>query len=817
MENDNGTTMSVIKRDGTKQPVKFDNVFARIEILCKGKEIGHELKKVNPYQVAQNVCARIYDGVKTSELDELAAQICSSMMLTEIEYGQLASRIIISNLHKKTSPSFTETIHRLYNNKDAQGNHNPLVSKELYEITNTHAIKLNNVISSSEKRDYQFDYFGFKTLERSYLLRVNGEVVERPTHMFMRTALGIHGKDIKDAIETYEYMSKKYFTHATPTLFNAGTPHPQLASCFLLTTKNKDSLKGIFETLTDCAEISKYAGGIGLDITHIRGHNSKIKGTNGTSKGIVPMLRMFNAAARYVDQGGKRNGSFSVYIEMWHPDIVAFLELKKNHGAEEDRARDLFYALWICDEFMERVKRDDMWSLMCPDTCPGLQDVYGEEFSSLYKSYEEKGMFVKQIRAQKLWTKVIISQIETGTPYMLYKDHVNRKNNQMNLGVIRSSNLCTEIMEHTNENEIAVCNLASLCLPTYLVQTDGKLVFDFEQLQKVVKIVVKNLNKIIDLSFYPVEKARNSNNLHRPIGIGVQGLADTFMLMKIPFDSAEARALNRDIFETMYFAALQASMELAQKHGKTYSSFEGSPTSKGILQFDLWNVKVSNERHDWTTLKSMIMQHGLMNSLLIAPMPTASTSQIMGFNEAFEPLTSNIYRRKTMAGDFIVINKYLISQLQQLGIWNADVRNKIILNDGSIQNIECIPQDIKELYKTVWEISPKVIIDMAADRGVFVDQSQSMNLFVETPDYKKMTSIHFYAWSKGLKTGMYYLRTKPKAKAQQFTMDQNIAKYTNISTNSIDKPKACPLRPNRDTGSVVDNNNDDEACFVCSS
>lgn len=798
------TTMNVVKRNGEVEPVSFDKVLKRINTMSKCESFGGNLEFVNIYEIAQKVCSRIYDGVKTSELDELAAQICSSMTLEHPQYSQLASRIIISNHQKNTSPSFSETIHILYNNVDVEGKHNPLISDTVFQCVLNNKEKLNAVLDYS--RDYLFDYFGFKTLERSYLLRVNNKIVERPQHMIMRVSLGVHGMDIKDAIETYDLMSRKFFVHATPTLFNAGTPHPQCSSCFLLATH--DSIDGIFDTLKECANISKRAGGIGLHISDIRGKNSHIRGTNGKSSGIVPMLRVYNNMARYVDQAGRRNGSIAIYLEPHHKDIESFLELRKNHGAEEERARDLFYALWISDLFMERVNKNEMWSLMCPDKCRGLNDVFGDDYKKLYEEYEEKKMYDKQVKAQDLWFKILSSQIETGTPYMLYKDHVNRKNNQKNLGVIKSSNLCTEIMEYTDNEETAVCNLASVCLPSFL-ETNGT--FNFQNLEKVVKVIVKNLNKIIDINLYPVEKARNSNMKHRPLGIGVQGLADLFVLMKIPFDSENARQINRDIFETMYYSSLEASMELAKKHGKTYSSFKGSPTSRGILQFDMWNVEVTDKRHAWSTLKENIKTYGLLNSLLLAPMPTASTSQIMGFNEAFEPFTSNIYTRKTSAGEFILVNKYLIKDLQDIGLWNADMKSKIILHAGSIQNIPEIPQNLKDMYKIVWEIKQKCIIEMAADRGAFIDQSQSMNLFVDNPDFKKLTSMHFYAWSKGLKTGMYYLRTKAKAKAQQFTMDQNISRFTNLDTNA-------PLSTKQGNGpSCSMKKIDDEPCLVCSS
>ena len=795
--------MKVLKRNGEQEDVSFDKVLRRLSQISIG------LKNVNIYEIAQKVVSGIYDGVKTSELDESAAQICSSMTVEHPEYSYLASRIIISNHQKNTSPSFSETIQLLHNNTDAKGNATPLVSDQLYETVMRNKEKLNSIIKY--ERDFVFDYFGYKTLEKAYLMRINNKVVERPQHLLLRVALGIHGNDIKDAIETYDLMSQKYFVHATPTLFNAGTNRPQCSSCFLLAIE--DSISGIFDTIKECAMISKYAGGIGLHISNIRSRNSVIRGTNGYSSGIVPLLRVLNDTARYVDQAGKRNGSFAVYLEPWHPDIEPFLDMRKNHGAEEERARDLFYALWIPDLFMQRVQNNEKWSLMCPDTCKGLNDCYGDDFTQKYLEFERQNMYVRQVNAQDLWFKICASQIETGTPYMLYKDHVNRKNNQSNLGVIKSSNLCTEIMEYTSNEETSVCNLASICLPSYIKQ--DKPEYDFEKLHQVTKVVVKNLNKIIDINFYPVEKARRTNLRHRPLGIGVQGLADTFVLMNFPFDSEEAMRLNVHIFETIYHAALEASNELAHKHNKTYDSFAGSPASKGILQFDMWNAEVSNARYDWTGLKDNIVRHGLLNSLLIAPMPTASTSQIMGFNEAFEPFTSNLYKRKTLAGEFILFNKYLVHDLQERGIWNKDVINKIILNDGSVQNIKEIPDDIKQLYKISWELRQRTIIDQAAARGPFIDQSQSMNLFMENPDFKKMSSMHFYAWKMGLKTGMYYLRTKAKAKTQQFTMDQSYSRFTNLTEKGQEKEAEAEAEE-KERMSVPRCDATDGTCTMCS-
>lgn len=1165
--------MRVIKRNGEYENVSFDKVLNRIKILCNGLD-------VNEYDVAQKVCSRIYDGVRTSELDELAAHICSSMIIDHPDYDKLASRITISNHQKNTSPSFSETINMLYNNVDESGVHNPLVSDNVYNIVLKNKEKLNSYIDYS--RDFDFDYFGFKTLERSYLMKINGKIVERPQHMFMRVSLGIHGDDIKDALQTYDYMSKKYFIHATPTLFNSGTPRPQLSSCFLLS--NEDSIDGIFNTLKECALISKYAGGIGMHIHDIRGKGSRIRGTNGESTGILPMLRVYNNGARFVNQcvtpdklvftkagikrmdevttddylvthdgtykkvnsvsvnekvndeivvidvkhasqplkctkvheifvidtgnsmfcfrdiskkleagsikpeyipaekvttdhlmvypipkyendildltlddmrlygimigdgsiinknqwsvnvnaftsrfvkaylyskdiqysecadndkkcivwlqssnipftyndlydsnkvkhihpqymhlpknkvamilkgmletdgyvadtgvyygspslkviqsmkymllrigilatldikdtetptrkvsydlripkvetlkeldifinfepvdcglyyqhedwllskvvntsrtlytgkvydfnmmdnhnyltdsglihnSGRRNGSIAVYLEPWHCDIEGFLELRKPHGHEEERTRDLFLALWVCDLFMERVKADGVWSLMCPNTCPGLSDVYGDEFKALYEKYESEGKFVKQIPAQKIWFKILESQIESGQPYILYKDAANKKSNQKNLGTIKSSNLCTEIIELSNHEETAVCNLASIALPTYVKSDDGgKPYYDFEELHEIAKVVTKNLNKVIDINFYPVEKTKRSNLRHRPIGIGVQGLADTFVKMGYTFESEEARQLNKDIFETIYHGSVESSHEIAKKrhmiikgledissiksdmylnineHENTtgnypgaYSTFEGSPASQGILQFDMWNVEPSN-RYDWKSLKESIKTYGLRNSLLLAPMPTASTSQILGFNECFEPFTSNIYKRKTLAGEFILVNKYLLQDLMKLGLWNKEIKDKMIIDDGSIQNIPEIPDDIKRLYKTVWEISQKVIIDMAADRGAYICQSQSMNLFMEEPTFKKLTSMHFYAWSKGLKTGMYYLRSKPKASAQKFTIDPSLSRLANS------KEQTAPKSPPGKKSNVVCT---DEVCVICSS
>lgn len=760
-------SMHVTKRNGEKEEVSFDKVLNRLRHLSSGLH-------VNVFEIAQKVCSRIYDGVKTSELDELAAQMCSSMILDHPDYGKMASRIIVSNHHKNTSPSFSETVQTLYDNADTGGVKNPLISDELYEVVMKNKEKLNSYIDYN--RDYDFDYFGFKTLEKAYLMKIKGKVIERPQQMFLRVALGIHGNDVKDAIQMYDHMSQKYYVHATPTLFNSGTRVPQLSSCYLEAIED-DSIDGIFNTIKDCALISKYAGGIGVHIHNVRARSSVIRGTNGTCSGIVPMLRVFNNTARYVNQAGRRNGSIAVYLEPWHGDVEGFLEMRKSHGNEEERARDLFYALWIPDLFMERVQNNETWSLMCPDQCPGLSDVYGDEFVKLYTKYEREGKFIKQINAQDMWFQILQSQIETGTPYMLYKDSVNKKSNQSNLGTIKSSNLCVEIMEWSGPDETAVCNLASICLPTYVNMESG--VFDHDKLHEITKMVVKNLNKVIDVNFYPIEKAERSNKRHRPIGIGIQGLADTFAMLKVAFESDAAKELNKQIFETIYHGALEASMELSTKYGP-YETFVGCPASKGILQFDMWGVVPDWGKYDWDKLKAQIKAHGLRNSLLLAPMPTASTSQIMGFNECFEAFTSNIYKRKTLAGEFILVNKYLVEDLSRLGLWNQDIKNQIIIHEGSVQNIPGIPTEVKELYKTVWEMKMRCIIDMAADRGVFIDQSQSMNLFVENPEFKKLSSMHFYAWQKGLKTGMYYLRSKAKAKTQQFTMDPSLTKFANL-------------------------------------
>lgn len=753
--------MFVLKRNGKQEAVKFDKVTARIEKLC----YGLNQKYVDPVEVAKKVIEGIYEGVSTTELDNLAAETAASLTTRHPDYALLASRIAVSNLHKSTRKSFSETMKRLYEYTDKKsGQSAPMLSENTHRIIQQHADLLNSTIIYD--RDFAFDFFGFKTLERSYLLRMDGKVAERPQHLFMRVAVGIHQDDIASVLKTYELLSEGWFTHATPTLFNAGTPKPQMSSCFLLTMKD-DSIEGIYETLAQTAKISQSAGGIGLSIHNIRATGSYIGGTNGTSNGIVPMLKVFNDTARYVDQGGgKRKGAFAIYLEPWHADVMEFLDMRKNHGKEELRARDLFYALWIPDLFMQRVEADASWSLFCPHEAPGLQDCWGEEFETLYRKYEEEGKARKTVKARELWFRIMESQIETGTPFLLYKDAANRKSNQQHLGTIKSSNLCTEIIEYTAPDEVAVCNLASLALPRYINQGQ----FDHQRLFEVVYQVTLNLNKVIDGNYYPVPEAERSNRRHRPIGIGVQGLADAFIKLRLPFESPEAAALNRAIFETIYFAALSASAYLAEQDGP-YETFEGSPASKGLLQFDLWNISPS-EQWDWSGLKEKISKHGLRNSLLLAPMPTASTSQILGNNECFEPFTSNIYTRRVLSGEFVVVNKYLLNDLVDLGLWNENLKNKIILAGGSVQQLEEVPPKLKALYKTVWEISQKTLIDMAADRGAFICQSQSLNLFLNDPNFAKLSSMHFYAWKKGLKTGMYYLRSQAAAQAVKFSIEK---------------------------------------------
>jgi ribonucleoside-diphosphate reductase alpha chain len=752
--------MFVLKRDGRREAVKFDKITARVKKLCYGLN-----PIVDPTKVAMKVIEGVYEGVTTSALDNLAAEVAASHVVKHPDYALLASRIAVSNLHKNTKKSFSETMNDLYQYIDPKtGANAALLADDVHKIVMDNAELLDSTIIYD--RDFQYDFFGFKTLERSYLLKLEGQVAERPQQMLMRVAIGIHKEDVDAAVEAYNLMSEGWFTHATPTLFNAGTPKPQMSSCFLLAMKD-DSIQGIYDTLTQCAKISQSAGGIGVSIHNVRAKGSYIKGTNGTSNGIVPMLKVYNDTARYVDQGGgKRKGSFAMYLEPWHADIFDFLDLKKNHGKEEQRARDLFYAMWVPDLFMKRVEEDSTWTLMCPNECPGLSDAYGENFDKLYTRYEREGKGRKTIRAQELWHQIVESQIETGTPYMLYKDACNEKSNQKNLGTIKSSNLCTEILEYTSPDEVAVCNLASVALPKFV--REGK--FDHQRLFKVVYHMTGNLNKIIDNNFYPIPEARRSNMRHRPIGIGVQGLADAFILMRFPFESAEARQLNRDVFETIYYAALTASKDLAKEHGP-YETYEGSPVSEGILQFDMWGEKPT-DRWEWDVLREEIAKYGVRNSLLLAPMPTASTAQILGNNECFEPYTSNIYTRRVLSGEFIVVNKYLLQDLVKLNLWNDDLKNKLISSNGSVQNIDEIPDNLKQLYKTAWEISQRAIIDMAADRGAFICQSQSLNIFMENANYAKLTSMHFYGWRKGLKTGMYYLRTKAAADAIKFTVSK---------------------------------------------
>ena len=813
--------MNVVKRDGRKEPIMFDKITDRI------RKLNYELNSlVDPVKVAMRVIEGLYDGVTTSELDNLAAEIAATMTTTHPDYAKLAARISVSNMHKNTKKSFSETMKDLYEYVNPRtGKKAPLLSDEVYKIIEKNSDKLDSSIIYN--RDFSYDFFGFKTLERSYLLKLNGKIAERPQHMLMRVSIGIHLDDIDSALKTYELMSKKYFTHATPTLFNSGTPKPQMSSCFLLAMKD-DSINGIYDTLKQTAKISQSAGGIGLSIHNVRATGSYIAGTNGTSNGIVPMLRVFDGTARYVDQGGgKRKGSFAIYIEPWHADIFDFLELKKNHGKEEMRARDLFYAMWTPDLFMKRVEEDSTWTLMCPNECPGLFDCHGEEFEKLYIKYEKEGKGRKTINARELWEKILESQIETGTPYMLYKDSSNRKSNQKNLGTIRSSNLCTEILEYTSKDEVAVCNLASIALSMFV--KDGE--FDHQALFDVTKQVTKNLNRVIDRNYYPVKEAENSNFRHRPIGLGVQGLADTFILLRLPFTSDEAKKLNQEIFETLYFAAVTSSMEEAKKD-KPYQSYKGSPISEGEFQHNLWGIKDDelSGRWDWKGLRKLVKKHGVRNSLLVAPMPTASTSQILGNNECFEPYTSNIYTRRVLSGEFIVVNKHLLEDLVNLGLWNEDLKQELMRNNGSVQNIKGIPDDIKELYRTVWELSMKDIIDMARQRGYFIDQSQSLNLFVEGATMSKLTSMHFYGWKSGLKTGMYYLRTKSAVDAIKFTLDntKSKAKETKVevsaeATTSVkEKGKKQvavePLKP-EELKQMLDKSksSEDDDCLMCGS
>ena len=807
--------MNVIKRDGRKEPIMFDKITARVRKLCYGL---NEL--VDPVKVAMRVIEGLYDGVTTTELDTLAAEIAATMTTSHPDYARLAARISVSNLHKNTKKSFSEVMTDLYTYINPRtGKKAPLLSDEVYDIIMKNADELDSTIIYN--RDFGYDYFGFKTLERSYLLKLNGNIVERPQHMLMRVSVGIHLDDMAAVKETYELMSKKFFTHATPTLFNSGTPKPQMSSCFLLAMKD-DSIDGIYDTLKQTAKISQSAGGIGLSIHNIRATGSYISGTNGTSNGIVPMLRVFNDTARYVDQGGgKRKGSFAIYVEPWHADIFDFLDLKKNHGKEEMRARDLFYAMWIPDLFMKRVQDDAEWTLMCPNECPNLFDTHGDEFEELYLKYEQEDRGRKTIKARELWEKILESQIETGTPYMLYKDAANRKSNQKNLGTIRSSNLCTEILEYTSADEVAVCNLASIALPMFVNNNE----FDHKELFRITKRVTKNLNRVIDRNYYPVPEARNSNFRHRPVGLGVQGLADTFIKLRMPFTSEEAKKLNQEIFETLYFAACTASMEEAKADGP-YETYKGSPISEGLFQHNLWNIKDEelSGRWDWGKLRKDIKKHGVRNSLLVAPMPTASTSQILGNNEAFEPYTSNIYTRRVLSGEFIVVNKHLLEDLVALNLWNDDLKEEIMRANGSIQHIDVIPQDLKELYKTVWELSMKDIIDMSRHRGYFIDQSQSLNLFMENANMAKLTSMHFYAWKSGLKTGMYYLRTKSAVDAIKFTLKNTQkesapqpqeAAVETVTAAATDKP----LTPQelREMLAKSRDADEDDDCLMCGS
>ena len=843
--------MYVIKRDGSRERIDLGKVGKRIRILAKGL-------KVNPDVVAQKITDQIYPDVPTSHLDELGAQICAYQTTKHPDYGTLAARIIISNHHKNTSPSFSETMELLYRNKDTLGSESPLINHEFYKIVQHHKNKLNNIIKY--ERDYNLDYFGFMTLYRSYLLRVNGKPVERPQDMYLRVALGIHRNDFKEAIYTYELMSQGYFTHATPTLFNMGTRHEQASSCFLLAMES-DSINGIYNTLKECALISKTAGGIGLAIHNVRGKNAIINGTNGRSNGIVPMLRPFDTTAEYVDQGGgKRKGSFAIYLEPWHCDIFEFIDLKKPQGSEDMRARNLFYGLWIPDLFMKRVEGNMNWTLFSPDEAPGLHDVHGDAFDSLYHKYESEGRGRESIPAQKLWKRILESQEETGGPYMLFKDQANRKSNQTNLGTIWSSNLCTEIIEYTDKDEIAVCNLASIGLPKFVKTNDetGIRFFDFEHLEEVSRVIVRNLNKIIDLNYYPVDKCKTSNKKHRPIGIGVQGLADVYALLKMPFDSPQAAEINIRIFEHIYYGAVKTSIDIAEKresmmikykellammkkdmtpaqkkektelesilkpipeelemtsHFGSYSSFKGSPTAQGLFQYDLWDKEPTEEmKAKFDVLKERVKTIGMRNSLLLAPMPTASTAQVLGNNESCEPFTSMIYKRRTLAGEFIIINKHLIGDLIELKLWNEDLKNKIISNEGSIQQLDEIPLEIRNIYKTAWDMSPKVIIDQAVDRGVYICQSQSMNLWVSELDHNKLTAMYFYGWKKGLKTGQYYLRTRRAVNAKKLTVSsqqqQQQQSNEESSTTGLQR-SARGRRRNEDKPS----NNDDNACL----
>ncbi len=791
-------SMQVTKRNGVRESVSFDKVLSRVRKASRGLE-------VNPDALAQQVLSQIVDGVKTSELDELTAQLAASLSTLHPDYATLASRIAISNHHKNTRASFSEVVETLSNQvMPATGEKTSLLNDELLEIVRKHADRINAKIDAS--RDYLLDYFGFKTLEKSYLLKdTSMKIVERPQHMWMRVSLALWGDNFDRAFETYDFLSQKFFTHATPTLFNAGTPRQQLSSCFLLAMHN-DSIAGIYKTLGDCAAISKYAGGIGLHVHNIRARGSLIRGTNGVSNGLIPMLRVFNNTARYVDQGGgKRNGSFAIYLEPWHADVEDFLKLKLNTGAEEERARDLFYALWISDLFMERVENNQQWTLFCPNEAPGLADVWGDEFRTLYEKYEAEGRGRKKVDAQKLWFQILDSQMETGTPYLVYKDAANRKSNQQNLGTIKSSNLCSEIIEYSSPEETAVCNLASIALPAYV---DEKSV-DWTKLRNATKVATRNLNRVIDINYYPTPETRNSNFRHRPIGLGVTGLADVFAMLELPWESDEAAKVNQLIFEHMYFAAVEASCEVAIAEGP-YSSFDGSPASKGKLQPDLWGVVPMTETSgelDWKGLREKVMKHGLRNSLLLAPMPTASTSQILGYNECFEPFTSNLYTRRTLAGEFIVVNKYLLRMLMKAGIWSEGLKQEIVARNGSIQGIASIPESIQAIFKTSWEIKQRTLIDLAAARGAFVCQSQSLNLFLSDPTYSKLTSMHFYAWKKGLKTGCYYLRTKAPVTAQKFTIDPRLLSAVQAGNSHLHNANA----DDDDDDSVVVSEDESEA------
>lgn len=755
----NPNCMYVFKRDGRRECIHFDKITSRIKKLCYELDMNY----IEPVKITMKVINGIYSGIQTVELDNLTAEIAATMTTIHPDYAILAARIVISNLHKETKKMFSEVIFDLFNAK-INDIPSPMISEYHYNIIQTNANRLNSAIIYD--RDFNYQYFGYKTLEKSYLLKINGKIVERPQHMLMRVSIGIHGENIEDAIETYNMMSEKLFIHATPTLFNAATPKAQLSSCFLLTMES-DSIEGIYNTLKKCAIISKSSGGIGFNVHCIRATGSYISGTNGYSNGLVPMLRVFNNTAKYVDQGGnKRPGAFAVYIEPWHADIFEFLDLRKNHGIEEHRARDLFYALWIPDLFMKRVENNETWSLLCPNKCPGLYDSWGEEFEKLYIKYEQEEKFVRQVQAQKLWAAIIDSQIETGTPYMLYKDTCNRKSNQQNLGTIKCSNLCTEIIEYSSSDEIAVCNLASIAVNQFVLPNEN---FDFIRLKEVTKIVTRNLNKIIDVNFYPLDEAKKSNLRHRPIGIGIQGLADAFILMRYSYESEEAQFLNKQIFETLYYGAMESSCELAEKEG-FYETYPGSPVSKGIFQYDMWGVEPTN-LHDWALLKSKVAKFGIRNSLLIAPMPTASTSQILGNNESTEAYTNNIYTRRVLSGEFQIVNQHLLRDLTKLKIWDLNMKNELIAANGSVQTLN-IPPELKKIYKTVWEIPQKTVLKMAVDRGAFIDQSQSLNVHIAEPNYGKLTSMHFYGWKSGLKTGMYYLRIKPAAAAIQFTVDK---------------------------------------------